>query len=598
MTRILKKFLLLLILLVNTSGYIHAMTSDNYADPDPRYATIDPQEFLYRKEREWLKGLSDSPERETERVRFAISPFVQFANRGRDVNNNQEYLGDLFGRWNMIALLFGATPENQNLTTTLQAAKDVLFPNMQIVQDPGLYVDPNKQFGFFAVPLQYKKYGARFEFDIRFCKDFGVCVQTGYACIQQKQQDLCKYYDICAGVSCIGNGCKNMPLKSSELDAIASTRDSFDFNGVNAQNSQTRSPNTNYDLMAGPTTPVNQASGPTNLTSGPSTSNNAYKNMPKKDFELDAMTITKDSCSITSGASGACSHLGYTLPVDLTSCLSGPNGSTGGAVLPTFTPSVNPGVPVLQQQDVEYYLMNQLYTITQEMCLNLSDFNKNSIEDVRFNLYWRHAIEVNRNADSEDWPHFLFIPFIELCYDAATGATKNPCCVFSLPFGNDGHDAVGGKAGFLIDFTDTMEIGIEGGATHFFEKSFSNFRVPTSIYQTGIFPFATSVKICPGLNCFGTFKLAAYHFLGNLSTFWQYDIVTHTNDQICLCKPDPAFLPGVLEKRSSWTSQMLNIGFNYDISPNLGLGAFCQAPLWQKRAYASTTVMIGLNATF
>jgi hypothetical protein len=143
-----------------------------------------------------------------------------------------------------------------------------------------------------------------------------------------------------------------------------------------------------------------------------------------------------------------------------------------------------------------------------------------------------------------------------------------------------------------------MEIGVDAGATHFFDKSFSNYRVPTSIYQTGIFPFATGVKVCPGLNCFGTFKLAAYHFLGNLSTYWQYAIVTHKNDKICLCRPDDAFLPYVLEKRSCWTSQLLNIGFNYDISPNIGLGALCQVPLWQKRAYASTTVMIGFNASF
>ncbi|KKP29296.1 MAG: hypothetical protein UR12_C0010G0013 [candidate division TM6 bacterium GW2011_GWF2_30_66] len=523
MTKNFKKFLLLLILLVNASCQIQAMTSNNYADPDPRYATLDPHEFLYRKEREWLKGFDDSPSRPSERVRFSISPFIQFADRGRDINNNQEYLGDLNGRWNMIAMLFGATPEDMSLPTTLQTAKDNLFGyNIPVVQDPGLYVDPNKQFGFFAVPLQYKKFGGRFEFDLRLFKDFGVLVQTGYACICQRQQDLCKKYDICGGVTCNGGTCKNVMLKSSEIEEI---------------------------------------------------------------------TKADTSCGTTADAT-ACSHLGYTLPVNLTNCLD------DAAQVPAST-SIPSGSTIkpIKKADAQYYLMNQLYTIAQEIGVSLCDFEKNSIEDVRFNLYWRHAIEVNRGKE-QDWPNFLFIPFAELCYTAAVGDIKDQCLMFSLPFGNNGHDAIGGKVGFLIDFTQTMEIGIDAGATHFFEKTFTNYRMPTSIYQTGIFPFATTAKVCPGLNCFGTFKLAAYHFLGNLSTYWQYAIVSHNNDKICLCKPDSAFIPSVLEKRSCWNSQMLNIAFNYDISPNLTLGAYCQAPLWQKRAYASTTVMLGLNATF
>lgn len=517
MTKNLKKLLLFLILLVNMHSDINTMSSNSLlgVDPYPIYTTLDPHEFLYRKEREWLKGNSDSEERETERVGFAISPFIQFADRGRDINNNEEYLGDLNGRWNMIALLFGNTPEGKTLPSTLQAAKDNLFGfNIDQVQNPSLYIDTNKQFGFFAVPLQYKKYGARFEFDVRFFKDFGVNVQTGYACICQRQQDLCKKYEICAGVSCNAITCKNNIKKSSEIDAI------------------------------------------------------------------------EKACGV--GDTGTeCSHIGYTLPVNLTPCSS-------ITQLPAYAPAS--GAKQISKDNVEYYLMNQVYTIAQEMGLGLCDFERNSIEDVRFNLYWRHAINVNK--DQQDWSNFLFIPFAELCYTAAVGDIKDQSLMFSVPFGNNGHDAIGGKVGFLIDFTETMEIGIDAGATHFFEKSFSNYRMPTNIYQSGIFPFSTGVKVNPGLNCFGSFKLAAHNFLGNLSTYCQYLVVSHNNDRICLCRPDAAFQPCVLEKRSCWNSQMLNVAFNYDISPDISLGALCQAPIWQKRAYASTTVMLGLNASF
>lgn len=523
MSKIFRKLLLLLVFLLSAPSNIFAMTSNSPlgVDPYPLYSTLDPQEFMARKEREWLKGLSDSDEKDTQRFRFAISPYVQFADRGRDANNNQEYLGDINGRWNMIALLFGKTPTDQTLAPTLQIAKDNMFGfNIQEVTDPGLYVDPEKQFGFFAVPLVYRKYGARFEFDLRFFKDFGVCIQTGYACISQRQQDLCKTFDICAGVSC------------------------------------------NSD-------PCTRAIGTENIT--------------KSGKEIEEITKAESTC-------GSCSHTGYTLPVNLTLC------STKDQLPETATIPSGQNVTQITRAQTNYYLMNQLYTIASEMGLSLADYECTSIEDTRFNLYWRHPIEVN--AERQDWSHFLFVPFAEICYAIGCGKIKDPCMMFSVPFGNNGHDAFGGKLGFLLDFSETLEIGVDAGATHFFDKSFSNYRLPTSIYQTGIFPFATSVKVCPGINCFGTFKLAAYHFLGNLSTYWQYAIVAHKNDKICLCNQDSAFLPGVLERRSNWTSQLLNVAFNYDISPNVGLGVLCQAPLWQKRAYASTTIMIGLNASF
>lgn len=632
MAKFLKNFLslavfCLTVLLFNAPATSLCMSSNNYTDPYPIYTSLDMHYFLYGKERQWLKGLSESKEKETERVGFYISPFFQFADRGRDINNNQEYLGDINGRWNMIGLLFGQTPDGQTLAPALQAAKDNIFGyGITEIDNPGVYVDPSKQFGFFAVPLRYQKFGGRVEFDLRFFKDFGIAVQTGYSCICQKQQDLCKKYDICAGVSCNNpNSCKNAPINPEEIDAMmqANTngldsprtysnepniRRVQDNPALNAFSPQIMQPDNLAQLtqqakggqqpQTSNTLPYNQYAQAGQTTKSPSQNNPQSNNLDYAGQNLKAMETktqipTKDctanGCSYSSGDC-ACGHQGYTLPVDLTTCSS-------LTQMPDSTAQPS-GVKTISKTNVEYYLMNQVYTITNQMDLSLQDFEKNSIEDVRFNLYWRHAIEVNKGTDGSKWSHFLCIPFAELCYCAATGQQKCQNMMFSVPFGNNGHNSIGGKAGLLIDFTETLEIGVDAGATHFFDKTFTNYRVPTSIYQSGIFPFATSVKVCPGLNCFGTFKLAAYHFLGNLSTWWQYMIVSHNNDKICLCKPDPAFIPSVLEKRSNWMSQMLNIGFNYDISPDVGLGLFCQAPLWQKRSYASCTVMASLNLNF
>ncbi|MFC1842978.1 hypothetical protein ACFLYU_04940 [Candidatus Dependentiae bacterium] len=517
-----KKSLLFIILLANVANYLHAFTTNGIfgVDPYPMYSTADPHEFLYRKHRQWLKGLAEKDV--TERLRFAISPFCQFADRGRNIHNDEEYLGDLGGRWNMIALLFGPTPQGKSLPPSLETAKDNLFGfNVGTISDPQLYVDPEKQFGFFSVPLKYKKYGVRFEFEVRLAGDVGLCVQLGYACICQRLEDVCRRYDICAGVSCISEGtCKSKEIENKELENLE------------------------------------------NATKG-----------------------NAETCDTTKN----CAHKIYNLPINLTNCTP---TKTQMPVAP-----IPSGAHSISKDDVQYYLMNQLCTIAYELGLDICNFNKGSIEDVRFNFWWRHAIEVNEDR-GDSWEHFLLIPFLEACFTAGVADCRDTSKMFSLPFGNNGHNAIGFKGGLLIDFTKTVELGFEAGLTHFFSKSFSCYRVPNSICQSGIYPFTTAVKVCPGLNCFGGLKLATYHFLGKLSTYFQYVIVTHKDDHISLCKPDPAFAPCLLEKKSCWTRQLANIGFNYDISPNVSLGLLWQAPLSEKRAYKSSTVMFSLNATY
>lgn len=502
-----RKSLLLIILFASFASEIKSFTTNTRFgyDPYPMYSTLDPQEFMCRKYRQWLKGLSDKEE--TERVRFAISPFAQFADRGRNIYNDQVNLGDLGGRWNMIALLFGSTPTGKSLPSSLETAKDNLFgQNIGVIPNPEIYLDPEKQFGFFTVPLKYRKSGVRFEFDLRIVKDLGFKIQFGYACICQRLEDLCQRYDICAGTACIG------------MDACSNK------------------------------------------------------------------TITKADES----ACGDCEHKGYVLPIDLTNC-------TTKTQMPTSVPSESE-IKQIEKADVQFYLMNQLHTIARELCIDLCNFNKGSIEDVKLNFYWRHVLEVNEDRDG--WENFLLIPFLEACYTVGSAEEINPSQIFSAPFGNNGHNSIGVMGGLLIDFTETVELGFEAGLTHFFNKSFACYRVPNSIHQSGIYPFTTAVTVCPGMNCHLSLKLATYHFLNRLSTYFQYVVVTHKDDKICLCKPDTAFKPCILERHSCWTSQLANIGFNYDISPNVSLGFLWQAPLSQKRAVRASTVMFSLNAVY
>ncbi len=142
--------------------------------------------------------------------------------------------------------------------------------------------------------------------------------------------------------------------------------------------------------------------------------------------------------------------------------------------------------------------------------------------------------------------------------------------------------------------------GAEVGMTYFFERDFEKFRLPTSCFQQGIFPFATSVSVHPGYNWHFGAKLSAYHFLDRLSMWFQYIQMEHKPDDITLRKCEDAdfFMPEVLEKVTGFKVKLINAALNYDISPNIGLGLLWQAPLTQRNAYRSSTVMFSFNATF
>lgn len=255
-----------------------------------------------------------------------------------------------------------------------------------------------------------------------------------------------------------------------------------------------------------------------------------------------------------------------------------------------------PVTPTLTPSNVDLYLMNQLDIIANEIDISLCDFIKSSMEEVRFYVYWRQAIEMNQETDS-DWAKFLLIPYIEAGGSISPGKKENDHNFFEAPFGNNGHPSVGFTAGLNIDFRETIEIGGEVGYTHFFKKDFCR-PIPNNKFQTNLFPFSTEVSVNPGANWYFGARLAAYHFLENLSMYFEWFVLDHQKDEICLKNPDPAFVPGTLECTTSFKTKLGNAGFNYDLSPNVGVGFLWQIPFSQRNSYRSSTIMAGLNVTF
>ncbi len=248
-------------------------------------------------------------------------------------------------------------------------------------------------------------------------------------------------------------------------------------------------------------------------------------------------------------------------------------------------------------EEINTTLMDEVDNIAEQMGLYIGSTNHASAEEVRFNLFWRHAFELNEDSEY-DWAHLLCIPYLEVAGSWSPSKATPADQVFAPVFANNNHASTGFTAGVNFDFIDTIEIGGEVSFTHFFKKSFENYPVPNSQYQRVFFPFKTNVSIQPGNNLVFGARLAAYHFVGNLSMYFEWFVLDHKKDKIELKVPSKAFLPEVLEQTTSFKTKFANFALNYDISPNIGLGFLWQIPFSQRNAYRSSTLMAGINITF
>lgn len=272
------------------------------------------------------------------------------------------------------------------------------------------------------------------------------------------------------------------------------------------------------------------------------------------------------------------------------------------------------------QSTIEAYLMSKLTDIFQEINLDVYDFHDTSIEDAQFSLFWRHSYVVNP-GDKSGYSEYTFTPFASVDVGIGIGKEKDPAKAFSLPFGNNGHNAVGFTGGFDIDFSDSIALGLEAGITKFFSRDFCDVHVPTSDYQQSIYPYVTDIHVEPGNNWHFMATLEALHFVDRLSFYAAYIYVNHNEDTICIVGSNKGELTEVtscsktscnftntevnntfktdrLAKDTEFSSQLANGALNYDISPYSTIGFLWQVPLSLRQAYRSTTVLLTYQATF
>jgi|GEM_PF-734402 len=398
------------------------------------------------------------------------------------ISGDRIELGDLTGRINMLALLYGKVPNNQTLPPTLLKAQKELFsvgdtPPVIPINDPQ-YIDPTERYASLTFPLKYDKRGVRFDMSVDIGRGFGININTGVAHITQTVKKI------------------RLLRRDSSNNIVA----------------------------------------PSNI---------------ENDLTCQAETL----CNFQ-----------------------------------------RPDEKEPFSENVRKLLTGNFQEVAQELGVDIYDFNEISLEEIRINAFWRHLFAIN--PDREAGPFVQCMPFAVVAGSISPGKDRCPNKLFSVPFGNDGHSAIGFTTGLNFDFVDTIEIAAEAGFTHFFSKNVHALHMPTSQYQKTLFPFTADAQVSPGNNWHFAAKIGAHHFIDRLSTYFQYVMINHSQDSVCLKNTDSAFVPEALERTTAWKSKVANIGFTYDISPAIALGFLWQAPLAQRNTYRSSTIMLSFNATF
>ena len=230
---------------------------------------------------------------------------------------------------------------------------------------------------------------------------------------------------------------------------------------------------------------------------------------------------------------------------------------------------------------------------------DITTFSDTGVEDIQLLGFFRHSFPINpQNPD--EYSSMILTPYAIIGWTVPLAPVRDYSKLYALPFGNNGHTAVGGVVGITFDLIDSIEFGFEFGATGFLKKTIDQLPVPNHTLQRVIYPWREDAYYSPGFNGQFAAIFNAYEFARSTSFSLRYNYVQHNQDTITLVDPTiaPYFLPEKLEALSRWTSQMFIAALTFEIQPSVLLSVAWQGALSQKNAYCSNTIMGTLSFMF
>lgn len=585
------------------------LTTLKHFDPAPNYSANDSMmppnsQFLNLKK----ARIKDEQPNKQRFVGINISGFCQKAVRGRGYNGNTEYgsvqgeaanafeLGDFRGTMNIMGLFLGANPKKGNY----------IYNNNIPSTSIQCYVTPCSIFDFFDGEKECLQ-------DVALGLIQATFTEGGYpGCDYPTDCNSYSTTDPLAFMNCNtinGNNYCAAPVSIFDPNALKQDTTYFgafsipinyqqaglrlelninlwDYVGITVQSGMVNIKQTYINTIPGLTQ--------TTTTSGTTTTINTFTNGQTSPgpYSLSAIPNT------TVGAGG--NPIGTNLYGNLVL-----NSDISG--ITQIPPAAN-SYPDLKAQAVfDDYICNNLATILNKDCMcsdPICAFNKTGFDDVRIIANFQKTYEPFRMRHEEDddagnWPDVLFTPYAWVGGSVPTADQRNPYNILSLPIGNDGHASVGGGGGFLFDFAESVEVGIEGSVTYFNSKT-KTMPFPTHELQRVLYPFDATVNIQPGMNWEFSALLNCYQFLKHVSFWFTYEYIEHTKDCYTVCDKSIAqyYVPNVIECRSDWRAQFFNAAVVFDIMPGAQASFVWQQPISPRNAYYPVSIMGSLNFMF
>lgn len=398
-------------------------------------------------------------------------------------------------------------------------------------------------FGSFSLPLEYRKYGMRLEAHADISENISITFQTGFSHIKHKSTVKNTAFPFTA------NNLTNGQINSKDCDEIYKN---LSFQGQNG---------------------VRQC------------------------YSTD-LEDTDASCLGDNPASNCCLASDYE------------------TIDPEQVKPPGPGNPQAIFDDFFTRRLNDIFGSECGINQSFKNFEDYSIEDVRIFLTIKETHGLDRyfqkEDEDQDWPTMLFTAYGWAGGSFPVAKETDYTNLFSLHFGNNGHVSVGGGIGMAYDFAETIEVAAEIGCTYFISREevrpFPNHKLQRLIY-----PFYARAIAEPGVNWHFKALLNAYQFIPHVNFWATYEFIEHTKDNYRFCfnntvkKTNPntnatieeqIFYPEVLTCTSDWRSQLLNLGFVFDLQPGMQASLVWQQSIGPRNAYYPVSVIGSLSFTF
>ncbi|MFH1644264.1 MAG: hypothetical protein ABIA74_03750 [bacterium] len=246
---------------------------------------------------------------------------------------------------------------------------------------------------------------------------------------------------------------------------------------------------------------------------------------------------------------------------------------------------------------VQTYLTDEekIEAIANEVGLDVNRYSKTAMEDTHIEFSMNYPIKLE-GKDSE--LEVTFIPILAVGVWAPSGSNFKQDYAFSLPTGNDGFLGLTVDGSLNLDFPGTIQLGFGLGGAYFEKKDLENQRVPSSMYQYGIYPWKTDIKKQPGATWYANFSMMGQIFIEGFSFYFDLIHTEHRKDTIELKQDNAYFKPQKMIDESSWRAEHIFMGLDYKVAPACSIGISFQSLISGARVYRTTTILGSMTLNF